>query len=170
MENNIKYYTPKIEDLFEGYEFEYQEYDEEKDEYTDNWIKSGFDSRAGLGHDLTHAFNEGRVRVSFLTVEQLIENGWKRSNFVSGKSTRDSNEYLEKESARNFKPGPDAMCFDCQYVTYYFGITRHVGFPITIVKKTTGGFAGGEIIQTIFYGYLATMNEFRQVCKWLKLK
>ena len=166
---NIKYYTPKIEDLFEGYEFEHQEYDEFIDTYTGSWVKSGLDSRAGLGHDLTHAFNAGRVRVPYLTKEELLNNGWTESSFKE-KYSHLRMIFLEKESSRNFKPGPDAMCSDCQYVTYYLGITKYSDYPIKIIKKTTGGFFGGERIETLFYGYLPTMNEFIQVCNWIKLK
>lgn len=169
MENNIKYYTPKIEDLFEGYEFEYQEYDEEKDEYVDNWIKSGFDSRAGLGHDLTHVFNEGRVRVPYLRKERLLLDGWAESNFKE-KYNRLQMKYLQKESSRNFKADPNAMCSDCKYATYYLGITRYADYPIKIIKETTGGFFGGERLETLFYGYIPTINEFKVICKWLKIK
>src|ERR1044072_6034361 len=76
MEQNNKYYIPKIEDLFEGYEFEYQYYDVQKDEYIDLWINTVFDSRSGLGHDLTHQFNEGTVRVLYLTKQQIEKEGW----------------------------------------------------------------------------------------------
>lgn len=77
MEEPLKYFQPDISELLEGYEFEYQEYDEDKDEFKDNWIKSRFDSRSGLGHDLTHQFLDGKVRCKFLTKEQIEAEGWK---------------------------------------------------------------------------------------------
>lgn len=71
-----KYFVPKLEDLREGYVYEYQEYDEEIDNYIDKWNKSIFDSRNGLGHDLEHTFREGKVRVPYLSKEQIEAEGW----------------------------------------------------------------------------------------------
>lgn len=71
------YFIPKIEDLKENYQFEYQEYDEELDIFKDNWIKTNFDSREGLGHDLTYQFQSENVRCEFLTKEQIENEGWK---------------------------------------------------------------------------------------------
>jgi hypothetical protein len=71
------YFIPKIEDLKENYQFEYQEYDEELDIFKDNWIKTNFDSREGLGHDLTYQFQSENVRCEFLTKEQIKAEGWK---------------------------------------------------------------------------------------------
>jgi len=70
------YFIPKIEDLKENYQFEYQEYDEELDIFKDNWIKTNFDSREGLGHDLTYQFQSENVRCEFLTKEQIESEGW----------------------------------------------------------------------------------------------
>lgn len=168
-----KYYTPSLDDLREGYEFEYQVYEEEKDEYTDEWETMIFDSRAGLGHDMTHSFSDGRVRVPYFDMDQLKNEGWLSSKFVDRSYGWISMEFLEKESSRNFKPGPDSWCADCSYITYYVGFYKGYGVgqsPIKVLKQTTGGFAGGEKLETIFYGDCLTVNEFRTLCKWLKIK
>jgi hypothetical protein len=79
------YFIPKIEDLKENYQFEYQEYDEELDIFKDNWIKTNFDSREGLGHDLTYQFQSENVRCEFLTKEQIENESWKFTEQINNK-------------------------------------------------------------------------------------
>lgn len=76
MESKTKYHIPKESELFEGYKFELQVYDYDTDEYKDEWEPQEFDIRAGLGHDEYHTFTEGRVRVPFITPDQVFECGW----------------------------------------------------------------------------------------------
>lgn len=75
-----KYYTPRIEEFHDGFEFEYNVYNEEIDEFTNMWEKSKFDSRSGLGHDMTHFLNDGQVRVKYLDQEDIESLGWKYNN------------------------------------------------------------------------------------------
>jgi hypothetical protein len=79
------YFIPKIEDLKENYQFEYQEYDEELDIFKDNWIKTNFDSREGLGHDLTYQFQSENVRCEFLTKEQIENEGWEFTEQINNR-------------------------------------------------------------------------------------
>jgi hypothetical protein len=76
MQEEIKYYTAKESDFQEGLEFEYNEYDEEKDEFTGNWIKSYFDLRCGLGHDMTHFLHDGQIRIKCLDKKDIEDLGW----------------------------------------------------------------------------------------------
>lgn len=78
-----KYYIPELNDLCEGFEFELQKYNEGTDEYIDSWIKHKFDVRSGLGHDDYHTFNDDRVRVEYLTKEQIEEEGWEEKELRS---------------------------------------------------------------------------------------
>ena len=71
-----KYYTPEIDEFFDKLEFEYKEYLEESDEYSDKWISVRFDARSGLGHDMTHQLYEETIRVKYLDKEDLVELGF----------------------------------------------------------------------------------------------
>lgn len=71
-----KYYTPEIDEFFDKFEFEYKEYLEESDEYSNRWITSKFDTRSGLGHEITHQLYEETLRVKYLDKEDLIELGF----------------------------------------------------------------------------------------------
>jgi len=77
MEKENKYYIPLTDEFHENFEFEYNEYDENKDEYTDNWIKTKFDIRSGLGHDLNHQLHENQIRVKYLDKSDLESLGFK---------------------------------------------------------------------------------------------
>ena len=148
---DIKYYTPKIEDLFEGYEFEHQEYDEFVDVYTDNWVKSGFDSRGGLGHDLTHDFNDGRVRVPYLSKEQIEAEGWKYLGGFWWEWPIKDSIYVEEFSNRtldfrlNFS-SPDKYLIMEAYERNSFDWER------------------------VFAGPCPTVNELRTLQRWFKIK
>jgi len=72
-----KYYVPSESELHEGLEFEYLFYDEDLDEYVEGkWIKTRFDYRSGLGHDLSHQFDEQTVRVKLLDHNDIAEFGF----------------------------------------------------------------------------------------------
>lgn len=73
-----EYYTPSLDDLVEGYEFEIQVYDEDKDEYKDEWRKEKFDVCCGLGYDNYATFCEGHVRTQHLTPAQIEAEGWEQ--------------------------------------------------------------------------------------------
>jgi hypothetical protein len=161
MENKLEHYIPKIEDLFEGYEFEYQEYDYEKDEYIDNWIKGGFDSTGGLGHDLTHTFNEGRVRVPYLTKEQIVAEGWVYTGEVKGPWYNESTfEKKDFDSKKGIMDG-----YDTKYILKCYLKIPYVDIPLTIHQYTEGGFMGGVHVDgNIFVGNCcASINEFRKI-------
>jgi hypothetical protein len=166
MEKN-KYYTPKIENLFEGYEFEYQEYDYDKDEYSDQWVKMRFDSRVGLGHDLTHTFNEGRVRVPFLNQEQLESEGWIFKEYVKNPFVK-RHHLFEKKSLESEKGLMDG--YDTIYSLKCLLDYPYMEIPMVMHLHTEGGFFGGVTHDgIIFDGRCPTINEFRTVCKWLKI-
>lgn len=83
--SNIEYFTPDIEDIRVGYEYEYftgTEWIKGKvfDLYTDRY---GY----GLG-ELQDYLNEKKLRVSYLTKEQIEAEGWEcyGSLIVSGDS------------------------------------------------------------------------------------
>lgn len=137
--HEIKYYTPKISDLFDGYEFEYQEYDEIKDDYNDNWIETTFDSRCGLGHDLTHQFSEGTVRCKYLTKEQIKKEGWIYSHLQA------PSEFGE---------------YDTEEVFLRKGLNLHKD------GKTIKIYQDGE---AIFQGIVVSINEFRYIMKLLNI-
>lgn len=66
-----KYYIPEIEDFHEGLEFEENIYDENLDEFTGKWEKHIFDSRGGLGNELTHVLEDRQLRVKYLDQEDI---------------------------------------------------------------------------------------------------
>jgi hypothetical protein len=75
MEEN-KYYTPEIYEFHDGFEYEYNEYNEEEDEFTGRWISTKFDSRCGLGHDQNHFLSDGQIRVKYLDKEDIEAEGF----------------------------------------------------------------------------------------------
>ena len=146
------YYIPNITDFIDGFEFEYQEYNEKLDCYTDNWIKTKFDSRCGLGDNLTHQFHESTIRTSFLTKEDIINNGWiyretGRSKFYKRSSITeyllDYNFNSKTLFIEKFNKGEDDDLF------YY-------------------PYAGAEYI---FVGDCKCINDFKQITnKFLKIQ
>jgi len=68
----MSYYTPEIEDLHVGYEFQFAPSNSE-DNY--NW-KDGVIQAPGANQYLLERLEKGRMRTPYLTKEQIEKEGW----------------------------------------------------------------------------------------------
>lgn len=146
---NPNYFTPEMKDLFDGYEFEYQIYNEELDEYTDKWEKTKFDVRDGLGHGLVHQFYEGTIRCEYLTKEQIESEGWKYEDVYrdGGTSIFTKGDWRLEFYATN-KMTPSFKIGVSSNLHYSNEKTRDMGS---------------------FYGECKDINTFRYICKLLNI-
>lgn len=89
MENNIlmnkeKYYKPNREDFFIGYEYEYEANNPYNPE--DNWTKAKFSLREAGEFDegfmIDWYLEKDKVRVPYLTKEQIEAEGWIHKQYV----------------------------------------------------------------------------------------
>lgn len=74
MEDRIKYYKPKIEDLHIGFEYELKQ---EDDDYNTWWEKNT--AEENVGAVLNSLIKSGCVRVKKLDLEDIISLGWEQS-------------------------------------------------------------------------------------------
>lgn len=139
-----KYYIPEISELREGYEFEYQEYDEEKDQFKENWIKSKFDSRDGLDYDLAHQFADGSVRCKFLTIEQIEAEGWIKVNANSFVITSMKSDKFDSNVEYS-------LTFNRPRLTPYINID------------------GADTDSSCYRGMCKSINEMRTIMKLLRI-
>ena len=73
----MKYYIPKIEDLFDGYEFEYQVHNREENEWITVWTHHKFNIQNSFDdNNIWKALIHGRVRVEYFNLQQLIPLGY----------------------------------------------------------------------------------------------
>ena len=75
MEN--KYYIPEIEEFNVGFEYEYQEYNDDLDEYVDFWIKRFLCHLEDFTGEMEDTLTDGRVRVKYLNQEDIESMGFK---------------------------------------------------------------------------------------------
>lgn len=146
MEIENKYYTPKIEDLFVGYECQTAEvnWDLIPESYwypiciTEKDLK---ESRPrSFGHNDTYSIWSFPIRTPFLTKEQIEQEGWEnRKNifFHTGQYG------LYGVKIENFKNNPEKI------------------FKIRIVDL--------YLMEQLFYGMCSSINEFRKICKLLNI-
>lgn len=152
MENKEQYYYPCVEDIRIGWEGEvnwargYVEiYDPEivrlKDE--DGTYLSDLE-------ELTIAIDDGyaEARAHFLTKEQILAEGWVHEKDLVWKNENSfafSWPNKIEDKTWGFKFYPDTQKIWIQFTVTDFGIT-------------------------VFSGSCPTVNEFRTLCKWLKIK
>lgn len=93
----MKYYTPQISDLHESFEFLHEVYDQEED--LNFWARSTFSSISGMGLDIAGKFRRGKVRVPFLTKEDIEGEGWE---YIPKYSTITSLEFYKDQRWLNY--------------------------------------------------------------------
>lgn len=145
MEQN-KYYTPEIEDLRVGYEYEFR-YDEKH-----TWQKETIDICPQLDHEqfdwVYGLLEKNNLRVPYLTKEQIVDEGWElttigahfKCGFVYSKISEDVEYRL------NFE---------------HCGYKKNLITVIKVVNKDT--------LVSIFQGDCKSINELRIVEKLLNI-
>lgn len=138
-----KYYTPEIEDIKVGYEFERIIDDDNSD---DVWIKDIIKFEHGW-LELPEDYNE-RIRVPYLTKEQIEAEGWEfKSQLCSDEDCKDFEITYGKE---------------LNEITVYFSILQNYNSHIWTWSSKDG-------TSTLYRGECKSVNEFRTICKWLKI-
>lgn len=160
MEDNLKYSTPEISDLHVGYEGEYRlgiNYDWQpfiiENLYTDS-------NGAGV-YEYEDYLKNGNLRTPYLTKEQIEAEGW---------------ELYSKGIDLWFKKEILVENFDWSGLSNLYGYKPYKLFlnyglhdhKIHIKCDFSGGqdFANSD---TLFEGYCPSINEFRTICKLLKI-
>lgn len=149
-----KYFTPSIEDIRVGYECEhlYKHHKIVNDEsiYREEWcnITVEIDSRLKAWNDY---IQEGRLRVPYLTKEQIEAEGWK----FKGKSI---DLWWEKEG--NFEIGS----WTSYKIVIHYGMKGHVGNQDCRLYIHADD-RGDE--HRLFEGECKDINTFRQIMKLL---
>lgn len=160
MEDNLKYFTPEIEDLHVGYKGEYRE-----TSYFD-WFPFIIDDlfRDTMGYGISEYAEyllEDNLRTPFLTKEQIESEGW---------------ELYSKGIDLWFKKEVLVENFDWSGLNNLYGYKPYKLFlnyglhdhKIHIKCDFSGGgtFADSD---TLFEGYCPSINEFKIICKLLKI-
>lgn len=139
MEQEPNYFTPSIEDIHVGYEFEaFLANPKKKDRvwkpqiYENKWVDKYL--------DFEYMLKEGRIRVPYLTKEQIEKEGWKKQG---------SNKFYEKH--KNSK-------------IYYLWVTEN---RISI-NEGMFGLLYWKVPQ-IYRGECKDINTFRHISKLLNI-
>ena len=144
MEN--KYYIPTIQDIRIGYEFECQD-----PENLDDWKLDEIDK-----NNISNVIKElirtpSQIRVSFLTIQQIIEEGWKQD---IKKSDEKFGSWFSKDS-------------------YYFRY-KFIKIPASSIYLDTSSpylLITHDPTQTfVFNGMCKSVNEFRIIMRLLNIK
>jgi hypothetical protein len=141
-EKEKKYYTPNIEDIRVGYEFEQL--------YDNTWEKSTYSAIHISLFTLYHKIELGQVRVPYLTKEQIESEGWE---FVeSYESDWDTRRDVFKK--KNYKVTYDYWESDGMIMSGAFQLMIEEVYSYTAI---------------IYKGYCKSINEFKTICKLLKI-
>lgn len=137
-----KYYTPKIEDFYLGYEFE--ELIEEQ------WIPQIFDRDWQICVFEELFLNKGAIRVSYLTKEQIEVEGWVH---IGGQLQSESRQYFELIKSPHGH-------LELNYTEYNTNL-------IIQQRNHVRDASGNYILLTIFRGKCPSINELRIITKLL---
>lgn len=155
----VKYYTPEIEELFVGYEWESRIKDQRpKITYQDisvyEWTKRLITLDDFSDHDLAiDRFNIRSDRTEFRT-KYLDKEDIEKEGYVY------KGEYKNK---LEFEKG-DVNFYGGQFLNY------NLDTKLLIIIKNKGKFdnSGTPTGQYIFEGICKSINEFRKILKWIK--
>lgn len=142
MSEEIKYYIPEISDFYIGYEYEYLD-------IYNNWVARIFTSFGLDTHLFTERFflengiEEKKIRVPYLSIDQIIKEGWNTNCNLDNNYINFSHN--KKELA--------ALCFTKN--------DFHLKCPLVLIQNSMVGRVGEVECKSI--------NEFRKICKWLKI-
>jgi hypothetical protein len=144
-EKEKKYYTPNIEDIHVGYEYQILE---TSDMTWINKIEDSYDFNT-----IWDIYNEGKqtnIRVPYLTKEQIESEGWE---FVkSYESDWDTRRDVFKK--KNYKVTYDYWESDGMIMSGAFQLMIEEVYSYTAI---------------IYKGYCKSINEFKTICKLLKI-
>lgn len=143
MEN--KYFTPNIEDFFEGYEFEYKN-DMQSNEFEPTIFDASMSSI--MYNDYEHENNEyleNHYRTPYLTKEQIINEGWNYSSTKSSLLIFSKVQDNDKEIL---------LVYDNDNNWLVISINDNNGYHL----------------MTKFSGECKSINELRTIFKFLKIK
>lgn len=137
-----KYYTPDIEDLFVGYEFEFAP---SNDENVYNW-KAGILQSPGANEYILDRLKKGRLRTPYLTTEQIEKEGWERTEnkFLN---ERGIEQFKKRHMFLNYDPSDKGLLII--NLDFSRETTRPMGYPD----------------DSSFKGRCPSINEFRKICK-----
>lgn len=150
MEENNKYYTPRIEDITIGYECEIYEQSTNKLIKSVNWhIVSVVLGNSEYGetvaiNKITNYLKQNKIRVPYLTKENIESEGW----VFRGSICSDS-------SCKGWE-----LSFIKDGMKYNFSFTQNYQAHIYTWDSTEG-------THTIFRGVIKSINEFRYITKEL---
>lgn len=139
MSEGIKYYTPDVSDLFVGYELEY-DYTDGKGDWKEKKLSI---SDMDYFVRLTNTDSGKYVRVPYLSIDQIIKEGWNTSCNLDNNYIHFSHN--KKELAE--------LCFTKN--------DFHLKCPLVLIQNSMVGRVGEVECKSI--------NEFRKICKWLKI-
>ncbi len=132
-----KYFTPDISDIRVGYECEIQV--EATSDGGKTFVPEWRTDRVGRGTYILGMFDAGKVRVPYLTAEQIEKEGWVDDGTIQGDVYR-----------MNKLP----------YMLVHCPVTRKLSiFEFTAVLD--------EEDKCLFYGECKDINTFRYICKLL---
>jgi len=144
MEN--KYYTPAIEDLHVGYEYEYRV----GKNYAWNTAKilDLYTDRDGCGtYEVEQYLGEGNIRTPYLTKEQIESEGWEIKTYDIHKAFDFA---FKKEN--------------------YFGVRLKTGkLDIHMADVIKDKYLENTSHGRLYYGECKSINEFRTICKLLNI-
>lgn len=154
MEN--KYYTPAIEDLHVGYEYEYRV--GKNYAWNTGKIFDLYTDRDGYGiYEVEEYLGEGNIRTPYLTKEQIEAEGW----MLKAKSIDLWFESdIEKASRLQELYG-----YKCYKLYLNYGLHDHK----IIIKGDFNGGSNFDNSDTLFEGFCPSINEYRTICKLLNI-
>lgn len=142
MEN--KYYIPGIEEFNVGFEYEYQEYNDDLDECVDFWIKRFLYHLEDFTGEMEDALTDGRVRVKYLNQEDIESIGFKLDPIRSYFNYRNSFSLINE---------PYKLSLDHIYNENKIILRGHkVDYPT----------------KTLFEGTIKNLSEFKKLLKQTK--
>jgi hypothetical protein len=141
-----KYYTPNIEDIRVGYEFEQL--------YENTWEKSTYSTTHISLFNLYHKIELGQIRVSYLTKEQIEIEGWEFTTFPIEIEGTDKDVFVE---------GWEKTINEDLWYTL-----RKEG-NLLIIEKRWYINQVSQVWETLFKGECKDINKFRTICKLLKI-
>ena len=148
MENNLSYFQPQISDIHIGYECEI------KMSYNKEWIKIKAD--VIYTKLLLESFYD--VRTPYLTKEQIEAEGWKISNYSMLYT-----DFNEKDFSKDYY----AYLFEKENYTLVYNTGSKV---LSIIVKDPSLVENSDFTKmSVFRGECKSINEFRYVCKLLKI-
>lgn len=154
---NNKYFTPDIEDIRVGYEYEV-------DMFSNGWEKEIFGDSPSWTQwyekdGFTEALSSKRIRTPYLTKEQIEAEGWKLSKYSM---------LFADFSKEDFQEDYYAYLFTKDNYTLVYNTENKI-LSIVITDPSLGEDSDlGKI--PIFRGECKSINEFRTIIKLLNIK